>query len=43
MESAVMIRESLEAAAEALQREPVRELAPEVVVQRALVRAREAV
>ena len=41
--SAVMIRESLEAAAEALEREPVRELAPEVVVQRALVRAREAV
>ena len=43
VESAVMIRESLEAAAEALEREPVRELAPEVVVQRALVRAREAV
>ena len=43
VESAVMIRESLEAAAGALEREPVRELAPEVVVQRALVRAREAV
>ena len=42
VESAVMIRESLEAAAEALEREPVRELAPEVVVQRALVRAWEA-
>ena len=42
VESAVMIRESLEAAAEAREREPVRELAPEVVVQRALVRAWEA-
>ena len=43
VESAVMIRESLEAAAEALERVPVWEPAPEVVVQRALVRALEAV
>ena len=43
VESAVMIRESLEAAAGALERVRETELAPEVVVQRALVRAREAV
>ena len=41
--SAVMIRESLEAAAEALERVRETELAPEVVVQRARAREREAV